>query len=129
MTGTSRLTRRRLPPDLAGKRVLIVEDDYFIAFDMAEDFARLGAVVLGPVSSVAEALRLLAGPDAVDGAMLDVNLVSELVFPLAEALRERGIPFAFATAYEQQLVPAAFRDAPFHHKPVDAEHVALTQFG
>ncbi|WAJ29440.1 response regulator [Antarcticirhabdus aurantiaca] len=122
-------SRQPRPMNLSGKRILIVEDDYFIAFDMACEFQDLGAVVLGPVPSMAQALALLAADDAVDGATLDINLPDGAVFPSAEELQRLGVPFVFSTSYEEQLIPAAFRHVPYHQKPQEAAWLARSLFG
>lgn len=66
---------------LAGRRVLLVEDDYFIASTMRSQFEKSGARVLGPVPSVRDALALIAASPEIDAAVLDINLQEEMVFP------------------------------------------------
>ncbi|WP_185966158.1 response regulator [Rhodopseudomonas palustris] len=82
------------------KTVLIVEDEFLIAMDLARMIEGDGWTVIGPVPSVQQALRLLE-----DGlptvAMLDVNLAGELVTPVAEMLKARNVPFAVASAYDK----------------------------
>jgi CheY-like chemotaxis protein len=82
---------------LAKRRVLLVEDDYFIVSDLARSFEAEGAEVVGPAATVADGLALLAEAPNLDGAVLDINLQGEMVFPLADALTARGVPFVFAT--------------------------------
>lgn len=100
-------------------RVLVVEDDFIVAFDMQTLLEERGAQVIGPASSVAEADALLA-QQTPHVALLDVNLNGELVFAIAEQLRQRGIPFAFATAYadDDRIFPDAVKAAPRLAKPV-----------
>src|SRR5438270_8852311 len=87
--------------ELKGRRVLVVEDEYLIAADIAASLEALGAEVAGPAASVAEALTFLERDgDRLDGAVLDVNLGKERVYPLADVLRSRGIPFVFTTGYD-----------------------------
>ena len=102
-----------------GRRVLVVEDDFIVAFDMQSMLEEQGAEVIGPASSLQEARALLAGAQP-DAAVLDVNLNGEYVFPLAEDLRVRGIPFLFATAYadDDRLFPPIARDVLRLAKPV-----------
>ena len=97
------------PNLLAGRRVLLVEDDYFIADELRRDFAKTGAEVLGPVGRVDEALALIDKSAHIDGAVLDVKLHDEMVYPVADALLERGVPFVFATGYERAQIPAPYR--------------------
>lgn len=103
-------------PILAGRRVLIVEDRYLIAAEMADEVARLGGEVIGPTGSVATASELAAAP--VDIALLDVNLDGEWVFPLAEVLARKGVPMIFLTGYDDDSMPEAWRDHPRLRKPV-----------
>src|SRR3978361_911278 len=110
---------------LRGYKLLIVEDEYFLAQDLADYFQDLGADILGPAGSVADALRLLDGSQ-VQGAVLDVNLKGERVYPVADVLRQKGVPFVFASSYGGELEPAAYADIPRCLKPVDPASVAKT---
>jgi CheY-like chemotaxis protein len=112
------------PGGLHGKRLLLVEDDYMIATDLARALAEEGAAVVGPAGSVADALALIAGGAALDGAVLDINLGREPAYPVAAALRERGVPFVFATGYDAWIIPEPFRDVPRCEKPVDMRTLA-----
>lgn len=102
---------------LAGQRILIVEDRYLIASEMAEQVGRLGGEVLGPSRDVASAAEILAH-ERVDVALLDVSLDGEVVFPLAEFLAGRGVPFIFLTGYDADLLPLAWRGRPTLAKPI-----------
>lgn len=108
---------------LAGRRILVVEDEFFLADDMARALAELGAVVVGPVADVEEALGLL-GASEVGGAVLDINLRGERVYPLAIALAERKIPFVFATGYDEAVIPPDFASVPRWEKPFDPPALA-----
>ena len=82
-------------------RILVVEDEYILARQLVRALTQEGAVVLGPVPDVARALAMVAdGPGAIDVAILDVNLVGEKVYPVADALLHRGVPFLFASGYD-----------------------------
>ena len=107
------------PVLLHGHRILVVEDDYFVADDLRRELEGHGAKVLGPAPSLADALDLLAREDRPDSALLDVKLADELVYPLADVLRGRGIPFVFATAYDQRDIPAAYAQVPRCEKPFE----------
>ncbi len=100
-------------------RVLLVEDDFIVAFDMQMLLEEQGADVIGPAASLKEAGRLL-NDHKPNIAVLDVNLNGELVFPLIDALQARGIPFVFTTAYaeDDRLFPAQTQGAPRLAKPV-----------
>lgn len=103
---------------LAGQRVLIVEDRYLIASEMAEQVGRLGGQVVGPSRDVASAAEIVLR-EPVDMALLDVSLDDEVVFPLAETLAERGVPFIFLTGYDADILPPAWREHPTLAKPIN----------
>ena len=103
---------------LRGRRVLVVEDEYLIAEDLREQLLSCGADVLGPVACVADALALLADGAEPDLAILDIGLGGEKVYPVADALRTRGIPFVFATGYDVWVIPKRYADDPRTEKPV-----------
>jgi len=95
-----------------GLRLLVVEDDYFIAVELAHSLERLGADIVGPAGSVADALELLgAHAGKLDGAVLDIHLGEELVFPVADALMARGLPFVFLTGYDPLAIPEPYARA------------------
>jgi len=102
---------------LQGSRILIVEDEYLLADDLANALTDAGAEVVGPLGSVEEGLALIAVDRFIDAAVLDVNLRGDMVFPVADALRSHGIPFAFATGYDEWALPDRFADAPHVGKP------------
>jgi CheY-like chemotaxis protein len=104
--------------NLAGQRVLVVEDEYFLADDLVQSLTRLGAAVLGPVSSAAAALSLLdsGGPDL---AIVDINLKGDISFAIADAMAARNLPFIFATGYDEAAIPGRFSDRPRWQKPYD----------
>lgn len=108
---------------LSGRRILVVEDEYFIADDLARALAQLGAEVIGPVPTVADAMRLVAA-GGMELAVLDINLQGETVLPLADALRRHGIPFVFATGYDRASIPDAYADVPCWEKPFRPEELA-----
>lgn len=108
-------------PQLAGANVLIVEDDFIVAFDTRMLIEEEGATVVGPAANVAEAEVAIANATAkIDMAVLDVNLRGEYVFPIAAALRRVGVPFVFVTAYadDERLFPNDLKNAPRLAKPV-----------
>jgi DNA-binding LytR/AlgR family response regulator len=108
-----------------GRRLLVVEDDYFIAVELAHSLERLGAEIIGPVGSVADALQLLCANDGqVDRAVLDIHLGEERVFPVADALMARRLPFVFLTGYDPLAIPLPYARAPRCEKPVDVGRLA-----
>jgi DNA-binding response OmpR family regulator len=110
---------------LRGQHVLIVEDEYFLAQDLAGYLEDLGVKVLGPAASVAQALRLVESGE-VQGAVLDVNLRGERVYPVADALRRKHVPFIFASGYGSEMEPGAYAEVPRCIKPVDYVVLAKT---
>ncbi len=109
---------------LSGRRVLVVEDEYFLADDIAQALQALGARVVGPFGELREASAIVDGDVAIDGAIVDINLRSELVFSLARVLRSRKIPFVFTTGYDRTSIAYEFRDIPLWEKPLDVPAVA-----
>jgi CheY-like chemotaxis protein len=100
--------------DAAGLRVLLVEDEIMIALLVEEILAEFGHTVVGPASRIDRALELVAS-EAIDVAILDVNIDGKEVYPVAEALAARGIPFMFVSGYG--TLPERFRDRPRLTKP------------
>ena len=111
------------------RRILVVEDEYLQAENLREELEELGVEVVGPVPSVSAALALLVAGTPVDAAILDVGLGSEMVFPVAEALQARAIPFVFATGYETWTLPSAFAHVPCCEKPFEAGDCVWALFG
>jgi CheY-like chemotaxis protein len=111
--------------DLPPLRLLIVEDEILISLLIETTVRELGHEPVGCASSVPDALSLLdGGEDRIDAAMLDVNLGGLLVFPVAEALAERGIPFAFLTGYGAHGVPKRYSHAKVMQKPFTESDLA-----
>ena len=108
---------------LAGSRILVVEDEYFLADDARSTLSRLGAEVVGPAPTVAEASALIETGGQIDCALLDVNLRGETAFDVADALQQRGIPFAFVTGYDRDTIPERFSGIPYLAKPVRSKQV------
>jgi CheY-like chemotaxis protein len=106
---------------LSGCRILVVEDEYFLADDMFRVLSASGAEIIGPIGEANEALAALDSQDPIDCAILDVNLRGEMVYPVASALRSRNIPFVFATGYDQAAIPTEFHDVPRWEKPFDPD--------
>jgi|FEC22Drversion2_1045045.scaffolds.fasta_scaffold00023_46 CheY-like chemotaxis protein len=100
--------------NLNGTRVLVVEDEFLIAMEIEAALEAAGAIVVGPAPSLEAACSLARNGD-IDAAILDVNLGDEHVFPAAELLDQRGIPYIFHTAYP----PKELEGRPVCVKPVE----------
>src|SRR5262245_46391577 len=100
---------------LSGRRVLVVEDDALIALELEQTLQDRGVTVVGPFGSVDNALPF-AG-NGLDGAVLDINLGDEDVFPVADALSDAGTPFMFLTGHSDSRLPARHQGRPVMRKP------------
>jgi DNA-binding response OmpR family regulator len=107
---------------LAGRRVLVAEDEYFIAADLTRALAGAGAVVVGPVGRVDQALALIADAP-VSAAVLDVDLGGESSFAIADRLAAARTPLLFVTGYDGWSLPEGYRGAPRLGKPFAMEAV------
>ncbi len=96
---------------LKGQRILVVEDNYFMALDLSQMVEEFGGAVAGPVGRLADGFDL-AQSDGLAAAILDVNLGEEDTFSLADGLLAARIPVIFATGYDPKTLPARFADLP-----------------
>ena len=104
---------------MRGTRVLVVEDESLLAETLCDLMQNAGCQPVGPAATVAAALRLIdQGP--IDVAVLDIRLLSETSFPVAYALRRRGIPLLFLTTAEQRHLPQDLGDAILVEKQFSA---------
>ena len=101
----------------SGRRVLIVEDESLVAMLLETILEDMGCTPVGPAATVDEALRMASDGEPVDAALLDVNVAGRQVFPVAEALRDRGVPFVFSTGYGEGGLPDEWRGQPTLQKP------------
>lgn len=102
---------------LQGRRILVVEDDYLLAESLNDLLMEAGVRVVGPVGNVPDALSLVTSGEAIDGALLDVNVRGQPVFPVADALLERGVPFSFCSGYDRYTLPPRFAHLSYCMKP------------
>lgn len=112
----------RMP--LTGRKILLVEDEYFIVDDLVRSFKASGADVLGPAASLHEALLIVTEAPRIDGAVIDLNLQGEMAFNIADRLHARGVPFVFATGYDQTMIPERFAQVRRFEKPVEPNRIA-----
>lgn len=113
---------------LSGRRILIVEDEYLVADDLAWDLRNLGAEIVGPVGTLSAAVSLLRSGTPLDGAVLDINLHGEMSYPVAALLAETGTPFLFVTGYDSWTIDDRYRDVPRYEKPVHSADVVVALF-
>jgi DNA-binding NarL/FixJ family response regulator len=102
------------------KLILILEDEYFLAEDCAQEVVRAGMHVLGPFHNRESALEALSSRHP-DGAIIDVNLAGQSALIVAELLQSRGVPFAFYTGYDVTSLPGRFHGVPSVRKPSSPE--------
>ncbi len=109
-------------PDLTDCRVLLVEDEYYIADDICRAIESCGADVVGPVPSLEKALPLAAS-ERLTCAVLDINLRGESGFEVARTLRKRHVPFIYSTGYVPAVVPEGLEGAAHLEKPLHIERL------
>jgi len=114
---------------LEDRTVLVVEDDPIVAGDLVMALEDARARVVGPCRSIREAIAAISEAGDLSGAVLDVHLGGELVFPVAYDLARRGVPFVFLTGYDRSLVAVRFAAVPAFEKPVRTEEVAQALAG
>ena len=106
---------------VAGKpRVLLVEDEALVAMMIQECLAEFGYQVVGPICTASEAAAK-AKDGLLEAAVLDINLGDGAVYPIADMLAARGVPFVFVTGYDADSVDARFRKIPILQKPIERE--------
>jgi CheY-like chemotaxis protein len=106
---------------VAGRRVLVVEDEYLTALTTIDFLERIGCHVVGPAARLPAALDL-ARSEALDAAVLDINIAGTMIWPVAEELLRRGVPYLFLSAYSQQnMIPVKFASAPCLAKPLEQQ--------
>ncbi|MBA4794064.1 response regulator [Phenylobacterium sp.] len=101
---------------LQGLKVLVVEDEMMVSMLIEDMLGDLGCTVVGPASRIEEAFELAKSAE-IDCAVLDVNLGGQPIFPLADVLREKGAPFAFATGYGDAGLREVDKGTPVLQKP------------
>jgi DNA-binding NarL/FixJ family response regulator len=109
--------------ELAGRRVLIVEDESMVSMIIEDALVDFGCVIVGSASRFEDADKK-ARSLSFDVAILDINLNGRQTLPIAEALAERGVAFVFATGYATSSIPEALRKAPILQKPFRLEELA-----
>lgn len=114
---------------LSGKAIMVVEDEYLIALTIEIAMTDLGANVTGPFSRIEDALSALEESPLPDAAILDINVRGKQVFPVADRLQERRIPFVFATGYDDWTIPEHLSQVQRFEKPADPAKLAAALAG
>lgn len=102
---------------LDGRRVLVVEDESLVAMLLETILEDMGCIPVGPASNIDEGQALARDAEGLDAALLDVNVAGKQVFPVAEALKSRGVPFVFSTGYGEAGLPEEWRGNTTIQKP------------
>ena len=105
------------------KKVLLVEDETMVGIFMEELLGEMGFAPTYPINNLAEAVAA-AQRERYDGAVLDMNLRGESIYPLAELLQAQNVPFVFVTGYSRSGVAEQFSWVPVVQKPVTSEALA-----
>ena len=105
------------------RRILVVEDEFLVALLLEEELHALGFSIVGPFTSVATATEA-ARREHFDLAILDINVAGEMVFPVADALSARGVPFLFVSGYGEMNLPERHRTTPCLAKPCEQTALA-----
>ena len=108
---------------LNGRKIMVVEDEYLVADDLAALLREAHAEVIGPASSLPKAIRLAADTEQIDAAVLDIDLGGVNVFPLVDELRGRRVPILFLTGYPESNIPPDYDGIDRCRKPMGVSHV------
>ena len=107
---------------LAGRRIIILEDDYYQAHDSKDTLEEAGATVIAVTATVPDlAPHLARGP--IDAVLIDINLGRSLSFDFARTLRSNAIPFLFLTGYDAGMLPEDLAQSPYISKPADRARI------
>jgi CheY-like chemotaxis protein len=99
---------------LAGRRILLVEDEAIVSMILEDMLVELGCEIVGPASRLDQALDMLDS-ESFEAVVLDLNLNGVPTYPVADALAERGVPFLFSTGYNN--LKNVYKNLPTLHKP------------
>lgn len=107
---------------LHGKRIIVVEDEYFAAIEVSNAIKTAGGECIGPYSSISDSL--IEGINHhIDAAVLDVNIRDDLIYPVADLILQKGIRLIFVTGIDLQNIPAGYRSNTVLLKPVNINYL------
>jgi CheY-like chemotaxis protein len=109
-------------PELKGKRILVIEDSPVVGPFTVDMLGELGCEVLGPAPNMASARELMEA-GGFDGALVDVHIRGERVFPLCEMLETKGVPFVFTSGYADWQMPEKWQERPRLQKPYTLDQI------
>ena len=115
---------KEVVPGLSAVRILIVEDEFYLADDLARALRAQGADVVGPVGSLAEATEMVER-ERIDCAILDMNLRGDMAYPIADRLKQAQTPVLIATGYNGASLPDRFSPLPRLEKPFHPHEIAV----
>ena len=115
-------------PTKSGPRVLVVEDEYLIRMLLEDMLDELGYALAAAAGTIAEASEFARTGDF-EVAILDVNLDGKQIFPVADILAQRGLPFDFVTGYGEDSLPDPYRGRPALQKPFQSEQLKIALAG
>ena len=110
--------------DLAGRRILVVEDEVILAMGIAAEIEDHNGVVLGPVATLDAGIAALQ-EQRPDACIVNINLGADKVYDLADLLIDKDVPFVFASSEPRAAIPDRFNDVPLHSKPLDMIKAAV----
>ncbi|TGN55602.1 response regulator [Paracoccus liaowanqingii] len=115
-------------PDLAGRRILVVEDEFILSLHICRLIDDCGGVVVGPAPTLDGGYALLRKKPLPDGGILNIRLGSDTSYPLADDLLAAGVPIIFASSKDRATIPERYGDVPLVAKPIDMVVVAQKLF-
>jgi CheY-like chemotaxis protein len=111
---------------IAGLRVFVVEDEILVAMTLEDMLSEFGCEPVGVAANVSQALSAIDSGEAIDAAILDVNLGGEKVFPVSDALQNLGVPFVFSTGYGTPELELRYPGCRLLNKPYRPDALAHT---
>lgn len=115
-------------PDLTGRRILVVEDEYILSADICAQIEECGGVVVGPTPTLAGGHALLEQGPPPDGGILNIRIGNAMVYPLADDLMAANVPIIFASSESRTSIPDRYAAVPLLGKPVNMMIMAAKLF-